>query len=125
MVTNIASHTAMTPLFQQLFEATPHPYLLIRPDATFTIVAVNNRYLDVTETNRTKIVGRGLFEVFPNNPDDKTGSGVGDLRAFLMRVVRDGAYLYNRCSRANIGGGLCPHTAPVVLAKAGTHKPDD
>ena len=75
--------------FRQLFEASPHPYLILRPDAAFTIAAVNDRYLVATGTRREDIVGRGLFEVFPDNPDDHTGSGVSDLRASLERVLRE------------------------------------
>ena len=75
--------------FQLLLEATPHPYLILQPDEGFTIAAVNNRYLAVTGTRREAIVGRGLFEVFPDNPDDSRGSGVSDLRASLERVLRD------------------------------------
>jgi PAS domain S-box-containing protein len=37
-------------------------------------------------TRREDIVGRGLFEVFPDNPDDPAATGVGNLRASLDRV---------------------------------------
>lgn len=77
--------------FQLLFEATPHPYLIVRPDAAFTIVAVNERYLAATGTQRSAIVGHGVFEVFPDNPDDTSGSAVGDLRALLDRVPASGS----------------------------------
>ena len=36
-------------------------------------------------------MGRGLFEVFPDNPDDTTATGVGDLRTSLERVKRERA----------------------------------
>ncbi len=75
--------------FKLLFDASPHPYLILRADATFTIMAVNDRYLSATETQRDAIVGHGLFEIFPDNPDDKSVSGVGDLRMSLNRVVSD------------------------------------
>ena len=75
--------------FQRLFEATPNPYLILSADPGFTILAVNDSYLEATGTRRDAIVGHGLFEIFPDNPDDTTGSGVGDLRASLMRVLGD------------------------------------
>jgi two-component system sensor histidine kinase EvgS len=75
--------------FKLLFEASPHPYLILRADATFTIMAVNDRYLSATGTQRDSIVGHGLFEIFPDNPDDKSVSGVGDLHMSLNRVVSD------------------------------------
>ena len=60
-------------------------------DPAFTIVAVDDRYLAVTGTDRPSILGRGLFEVFPDNPNDGAATGVSDLRASLDRVVREKA----------------------------------
>src|SRR5688500_16493816 len=76
--------------FRRLFEATPAPYLVLRSDPVFTIVAVNDAYLAATGTQRERIVGHGLFEVFPDNPADPTATGVNDLRASLERAIRDG-----------------------------------
>ena len=75
-------------IFRLLFEATPHPYLVLRPDEAFTIVAVNERYLAATGTGRA-MLNRGLFEVFPDNPGDHTATGVSDLRTSLERVKRE------------------------------------
>ncbi|MDD5036627.1 MAG: response regulator [Methylococcaceae bacterium] len=75
--------------FGRLFEGCPHPYLVLRPDPGFTIAAVNDRYLTATGTQRADIIGRGLFDVFPDNPEDHTVSGVGDLRSSLERVMRE------------------------------------
>lgn len=77
------------PPYQQLFEACPHPYLVLRADTDFGIVAVNDRYLEATGTRREAIVGHGLFEIFPDNPDETGDSAVGDLRASLLRVLGD------------------------------------
>ena len=41
-------------------------------------------------TTRDAIVGRGLFDVFPDNPDDPSASGVRNLRASLDRVRQRG-----------------------------------
>ncbi len=76
--------------FRLLFETTPHPYLVLLPDSEFTILAANDRFLAVTGTNRAGIVGRSVFQVFPDNPDDPLGTGVHDLMASLNRVLRDG-----------------------------------
>lgn len=80
----------MESFFRRLFEASPHPYLILRPDAAFTIEAVNDRYLAATGAKREQIVGRGLFEVFPDDPDDPAATGVNDLRLSLQRVLADG-----------------------------------
>lgn len=84
----IRLHSSKT-ILQTLFEASPHPYLVLRADSHYTIVAVNTRYMEATGTRRERIVGHGLFEIFPDNPDDPSTSGVIDLRASLDRVRRD------------------------------------
>jgi signal transduction histidine kinase/ActR/RegA family two-component response regulator len=71
--------------FRALFEAVPGLYLILRPD--FTIAAVSNAYLAATMTRRDDIVGRGIFDVFPDNPDDPDATGVSNLRSSLMRVL--------------------------------------
>lgn len=73
--------------YRQLFEASPHPYLILRADAGFTIVAVNDKYLEATDTHRQTIVGCGLFDIFPDNPNEPTSQSVTDLRASLNRVL--------------------------------------
>ena len=54
--------------FQLLFEATPIPYLVLTPD--FIIVAANEALLRATNTAREQILGRNMFEAFPDNPAD-------------------------------------------------------
>jgi len=71
--------------FQALFESEPGLYLVLTP--ALTIVAVSAAYLKATMTKREEILGRGLFEVFPDNPDDPTATGVRNLRASLDRVL--------------------------------------
>ena len=77
------------PDFRKLFESAPGLYLVLLPDSKFTIVAVSESYLKATMTKRESILGRGLFEVFPDNPDDPSATGVANLRASLNRVVED------------------------------------
>lgn len=73
--------------FQALFEGVPGAYLVLRPDAPrYTIVAVSERYLAATLTRREAIVGHGLFEIFPDNPDDVGATGTRNLRESLDRV---------------------------------------
>jgi diguanylate cyclase (GGDEF)-like protein len=72
--------------FKKLFEAAPGLYLALTPE--FVIAAVSDAYLHATMTKRAEILGRGLFEVFPDNPDDAEASGVSNLRASLERVLR-------------------------------------
>ena len=76
---------AMAPDFRQLFESGAGCCLVLSPN--FTILAVTDAYLQATMTKRTDIVGRLLFEVFPDNPDDPQASGTVNLRASLERVL--------------------------------------
>jgi two-component system sensor kinase FixL len=73
--------------FRTLFEAAPGLYLVLDPE--LTIVGVSDAYLRATMTERDAIVGRNIFEVFPDNPDDPDASGVANLDASLRRVLRD------------------------------------
>jgi PAS domain-containing protein len=79
-----ASHPELN--FRLLFESAPGQYLVLTPD--LTIVGVSDAYLRATMTNREEILGRPLFEVFPDNPTDHSASGVRNLRASLERVLQ-------------------------------------
>ncbi len=74
------------PDFRALFESAPGLYLVLTP--SFMIVAVSDAYLQATMTKRGEILGRHLFEVFPDNPDDPAATGVSNLRASLDRVLQ-------------------------------------
>lgn len=72
--------------FTALFEGTPDLYLILDP--SLSIVAVNNAYCEATKTKRSEILGRPLFEVFPDNPNEVDATGVSNVRASLDRVLR-------------------------------------
>ncbi len=78
-----------SPDFRLLFESAPGLYLVLAPD--LTIVATSEAYLRATMTRREQILGRGIFDVFPDNPDDPAATGVQNLRASLERVLKDRA----------------------------------
>ena len=78
------------PDFRALFDATPTPCLVL--DSDLCIVSVNQAYLQATSTVYDQIVGRNIFDAFPDNPDDPAASGVENLRASLLRVLQ------NRCA---------------------------
>lgn len=87
-MTSQVSEKEMTD-FRLLFESVPGLFLVLLPD--FTITAVSDAYLQATLTRREQIVGRHLFEVFPDNPDDPCADGVANLRRSLERVLATGA----------------------------------
>lgn len=73
--------------FKILFEATPGLYLVLLPD--LSIYAVSDAYTKSTMTKREDIVGKHIFEVFPDNPDDSEADGVSNLRASLNFVLKN------------------------------------
>lgn len=74
--------------YRALFEAVPGLYLVL--NTSLCIVAVNDAYARATMTQRERIVGKHLFEIFPDNPDDPASEGVRNLRASLHRVLQTG-----------------------------------
>ncbi len=114
------------PDFRALFESVPGLYLVLLPD--FTIIAVSEAYLKATMTERKKILGRALFDVFPDNPDDPSATGTANLRASLGRVLKkkipDAMALqkYDIRRPASEGGGFeerfwSPLNSPVLDGK--------
>lgn len=77
--------------FQSAFEVAPCPYLILAPNAPlFTILAANKAYCQDTITENVgpdSIIGRSLFEVFPDNPDDPSATGEKTLRHSLSLVL--------------------------------------
>ncbi len=81
-------HSTISPSidFKYLFEGLPDLYLIL--DTEFKILAVSHSYAQATLTQSDAIMGKGLFEVFPDNPDDPTAEGVRNLHASLRRVLQ-------------------------------------
>ncbi|MHB8482979.1 MAG: PAS domain-containing sensor histidine kinase [Nitrospiria bacterium] len=115
--------------FRTLFESAPGLYLVLLPDPPkFTIVAVTDAYARQTLTKREQIVGKGLFEIFPDNPDDPQATGVTNLSASLHRVIQDrgldamAVQKYDIRKPASEGGGFeerywSPVNSPVFSSK--------
>jgi signal transduction histidine kinase len=111
--------------FKLLFESAPGLYLIMRPDPDFTILGASDAYLRATLTTREKIVGRGVFEVFPDNPDDPGATGTSNLRTSLERVLANktsdsmGVVKYDIRRPESDGGGFeerfwSPVNSPVL-----------
>ena len=71
--------------YKELFNLSPG--LLVVIDVNFIIIAVTDFFLKVTMTERKNILGKNIFDVFPDNPDDKEADGVKNMRASLNRVI--------------------------------------
>ncbi len=79
---------ASPPDFEAIFEAAPELYLVLASD--LHIVAGSDAYLKATMTRRADVLGRHMFEVFPDNPADTHATGVRNLRHSLETVLRTG-----------------------------------
>lgn len=71
-----------------IFESTPGNSALLRPDfPVFTILGVTDDYIKTSGHSREQLVGKGLFEAFPNRPDDPESISEKGLRASLELVL--------------------------------------
>ncbi|MDB6084253.1 MAG: pleC, partial [Gammaproteobacteria bacterium] len=74
--------------FQLLFEESPDVLLVLLPDSPrFTAVAATKARLTSTHSTLEQTIGRGLFDLFPDNPADPSATGTANLRASLERVL--------------------------------------
>lgn len=109
--------------FRPIFESVPISCLIL--DTNFTIVGANKAYLRDTLTRSADILGRSIFEAFPDNPEDVAATGVANLRASLERVLRTGqadtmpVQRYDIRRPEEVGGGFVerywsPLNTPVL-----------
>jgi len=76
-------------ILQSVFESLPGLFLILTPG--LEIVSASDAYLKATMTKREDLCGRGIFEIFPDNPEDRDATGVSNLRASLYRVLQTAA----------------------------------
>ncbi|WP_394792349.1 ATP-binding protein [Rhodoferax sp.] len=74
---------------QRVFAAVCGNFLVLRPDAEFTIVCASAEYLRSTHTDAS-IYGRGIFDAFSHSPAWQGTDGAPKLRASLQRVLATG-----------------------------------
>ena len=71
--------------FRLLYEAQHTAHLVLAPD--LTIEAVSEPYMQATLSRDQHLVGKYLFDAFPDNPDDPHANGVRNLAASLAWVM--------------------------------------
>jgi PAS domain-containing protein len=74
--------------YMAVYSQLPVPVLLLTPE--FVIADMNLAYLRVAGRTREELLGRNVFDAFPDNPADPSASGVRDLRESLRRVLAYG-----------------------------------
>ena len=73
--------------FQKFLEIVTGMYMIL--DTQFNIVAVGGSYAKQTMIDPTQVIGKNLFDVFPDNPKDESPTGSKNIRASLERVLHD------------------------------------
>ncbi|MEU3619610.1 SpoIIE family protein phosphatase [Streptomyces sp. NPDC006872] len=74
--------------YAAVFQALPGMVALLTPELRYA--DANEEFLRVSGRKREQMIGRHLFDVFPDNPDDKAASGMRNLEASLRRVLATG-----------------------------------
>ncbi|WP_042424365.1 PP2C family protein-serine/threonine phosphatase [Streptacidiphilus anmyonensis] len=74
--------------YRAVFEALPGMVALLTPDLVY--VDANEDFARNSGRSREELIGRYLFEVFPDNPNDPAASGARNLEASLRRVLATG-----------------------------------
>ena len=75
--------------FEAVYRQLPVPVLLLTPE--FAVADANLAFLRQAGRKREDLLGRNVFDVFPDNPSDPGATGVRDVSASLLRVVANGA----------------------------------
>jgi PAS domain S-box-containing protein len=73
--------------FKVLFEAIPGLFLVLLPD--FTIVTTSDAFAIATFTSRENIIGRNVFDVFPEDQSKETFNTVSNISSFLRFVLKN------------------------------------
>ena len=82
----MSNESLIEPDFETLFASVPGLYMVLDPD--LRIVAATEAYLHATLTRRADILGRYVFDVFPDNPGDPSADAVRNSTASFRRVLQ-------------------------------------
>ena len=72
--------------YKLVFDLMPGMCLVLDP--SFRIVAQNADHAYATLSVGKNVVGKGLFEIFPDNPGDSSANGVSAVRQSLLNVLK-------------------------------------
>ncbi|KES08456.1 protein phosphatase [Streptomyces toyocaensis] len=74
--------------YEAAFQALPGMVALLSPDLVFA--DANEDFLRLAGRTREQLLGRYIFDVFPENPNDPAAAGSREVEASLQRVVATG-----------------------------------
>ena len=76
--------------YERIFDCAPALFLVLQPDAVFTIADASDAYLRATHTQREAIVGRPLLDAFPDDAEDSAAACARVLCPSLEKVLAGG-----------------------------------
>ncbi|WP_427924704.1 PP2C family protein-serine/threonine phosphatase [Streptomyces sp. cg40] len=92
--------------YAAVFQGLPGMVALLTPDLVYA--DANEEYLRMSDRTREQVVGRFLFDVFPDNPNDPAATGMRNLETSLRRVVATGERDAMALQRYDVESVSCP-----------------
>lgn len=80
----------ITRRFRSDFDVSPHPLVIIDPRPCLHIIDINDAYACATMSSREALVGKPLFDAFPDNPNDSAADGVSNVYTSLLIAAETG-----------------------------------
>lgn len=74
--------------YEAVFKGLPGMVALLTPELVYA--DVNEDFLRISGRTREQVVGRYIFDVFPENPDNPTSKGMHNVQTSMRRVVATG-----------------------------------
>ncbi|MFE9647753.1 PP2C family protein-serine/threonine phosphatase [Streptomyces sp. NPDC006365] len=74
--------------YAAVFQALPGMVALLTPDLVYA--DANDDFLRLSGRTREQLLGRYIFDVFPDNPNDPAATGMRDVKASMLRAVATG-----------------------------------
>jgi PAS domain S-box-containing protein len=76
--------------YKHIFYNSIAPMLIIAPDSPhYTMLDVNNAYLEATNTRREDLIGKPVFSVFPANPSDNVSKNIDRTHYSFEEAIRN------------------------------------
>lgn len=92
--------------YEAVFQGLPGMVALLTPDLVYA--DANEEFLRMSGRTREQVVGRFLFDVFPDNPNDPAATGMRNLETSLRRVLSTGERDTMAVQRYDVESAQCP-----------------
>ena len=92
--------------YAAVFQGLPGMVALLTPDLVYA--DANEEFLRMSGRTREQVVGRFLFDVFPDNPNDPAATGMRNLETSLRRVIATGERDTMALQRYDVESTQCP-----------------